>query len=382
MENDDLVKKIENYRTAKANILIPSMQTEGFSEFHKPILETIMLDTDDYYEQERSSKKYIISGHGLQKIAVCAGIVWNPGETRPTCTQRDYVAYNAVGCVRKIDGSLVCYQAEYDLDMEVVEEEIAEKNASKAEAGLKKSWFRDMPQDAREAYIDKKISKDVLYKRKHKTKLAATGAKNRVIRALIGLKKIYTSQELDKPFVILRVILQPDYTDPEIKKMMLQASIQAITGVYGGGVQPPRLALLNESSESIGVPPADEEPQDIDGTLDYKDPAEVEKRLFIDVMKTTTTDDEPPDIDGPPDGEENPDFKNSDKKNQILMIEQLAEARFYDFDGLKKPLSEFTESQRIAFWDKLVETPCPPQRDITYNGGDLMTQVRMKRREA
>jgi hypothetical protein len=50
MSGEELVKDIstalEKYKAAGANLLMPSTQIAGLSEFHKPIIETVKLSSD------------------------------------------------------------------------------------------------------------------------------------------------------------------------------------------------------------------------------------------------------------------------------------------------------------------------------------------------
>ena len=57
--------------------------------------------------------------------------------------------------------------------------------------------------------------------RKTAAEKAMTGAILRVVRALIGMKGQYTKTELTKPFVVSRVTFSPDYSDPEVRRAML-----------------------------------------------------------------------------------------------------------------------------------------------------------------
>ena len=66
---------------------------------------------------------------------------------------------------------------------------------------------------------------------------AMTGAKLRVIRALLGLKGTYTREELSRGFAIPTVVFSPDYNDPMVRQAMLTSGINGVTNMFGGGGQ-------------------------------------------------------------------------------------------------------------------------------------------------
>lgn len=324
-----VVTELETYRKQEANILIPSTKVDGLSEFHKAVIDSVTLsakpDDGDVYKHQ--DNKYIITGQGLQKLSVCAGVVWNPRETKATATQQRYVAYNAVGCIRKADGTQVCFQAEYDIDIDIVEDEITDSYQAKRETWLKgkNDWFRNMSTDAQEGYIQSKIRQEVNFKKKHKTKLAATGARNRVIRALLGLKKTYSPAELAKPFVMPRVILQPDYSDPEVKKLMLQASIQSITGVFGPTPAP-------EPEPAYDLPPEN----------------------YNTVVEPVPDDEEPPGgAEPPPPPAPKEVFESGDKDAQASVLNELAVKKNYDTNSLAMSIEDMDQNNRSRFFDHL-----------------------------
>ena len=128
-------KELEKYKKQSANILGPSTNIGELSEFHKVVIDSVLLsinpDDGDIYKYKDKFKdkaaQFIISGQGLQKLAVCAGVAWNPVETRATVQSQNYVAYRAVGSIRKADGASTAFLAEYDIDMEIIEEELREQ---------------------------------------------------------------------------------------------------------------------------------------------------------------------------------------------------------------------------------------------------------------
>ena len=329
-----VVLEIEKARKAGMNLLLPSTHIEGLSEFHSPIIEYVELSPDPangdvYFHSE--SGKLVPTKQGLMKLALCAGIMWNAPETKRTDNRqdRDYVSFQAVGGVRKGDGSPVWLKAEFDLDFEVIEEELREQYEKK---GKKSRKTGKELQD----YVDYCTKRDLLYKRKHKIKLCEAGAMNRVVRALLGLKAGYTEAELKKPFVVARIVFRPDYSDPEIRRIVIQKSIENVTGVYG----PTEL-------EPIEVPYSGEPAIDTETLPETNEPLSGKKEE-AEVPEATGTDD---DFNL---SHEEADFMAADKEGQIDTLKTLSKRKGYDLKQLQKPLDTFSEVHRNGFFNKLM----------------------------
>jgi len=337
-------KELAEYKEQNANILGPSTRMDGLSEFHKVIVDSVSLsinpvDGDIYKHKDGygdAPAQYIIAGQGLQRLAVCAGVVWNPIETKATSISQKYVAYNAVGCIRKADGTPVCFQAEYDVDIDVVEDELRDQFKDKKKKWEEKPWFQKLSPESREDYIESAIRKELNFKKKHKTKIAATGAKNRVVRALLGVKKTYTIAELKKPFVMPRVILQPDYSDPEVKKLMLAASIQSQTGVFGPA--PSQSPVIDVPVGDYDVQPV---PEDTGGG-DDREPQEGAEPVPDDALLTRE------------------EYNGLPEDEQLLTLEEMATEKGYT---VPVPIKEMDGHNRGRLFDHLNSMPAPTPID-------------------
>ena len=327
--------EIEKAKRAGMNVLIPNTHIEGISEFHMPVIAYVPLspepvDGDVYFHNE--SGKFALTKQGLMTLSKEAGIVWHPTETRRVDNRgdRDYVAYRAVGGIRMADGSIVwAPPGEYDMDFEVIEEKLRaqyEKNGKKA----KKAG------DELENYIAYCVKRDLLHKRDHKIKLAAAGAMNRVVRMLLGLKPGYTKQELKQPFVVARIVFKPDYSDPEVKKRMIDKGLESLTSIYGDIPSHPQLSTDDAvADDESGVGPI-AEPET--GKKEESKKPEPPEEPEADTMSHKKA-----------------DFEAADEKGQIDTLKTLAKRKGYDLKQLTKPLDEFTDDQRGGFFDKLME---------------------------
>jgi len=300
------LKAIAEARAKGCNVLTADIAMSGLSDWHVPVVETVTLDSDpkqgDIYPQ---GEKFAISRQALSKLAVAAGVIWSASETRRTDNRacRDYVSFQAVGGIQKPDGTYTFMKSEYDLDMEVVEEDLINIHTATA-----KKFKKD------QAYIDFCVKRDIIQKRKHKLKLCESGAKDRVIRELLGIKATYPMEQIRQPFVILRITVRPDYTDKDVKRAMLAAAIQSMTGIYGAQI--PAQIPYEDPIDVTEVSHEDEAPepgQQVATTAPAPGPGQ------------------PPfDLHTPETPSPLLDFKNSDVADQARTLESLAKRKGYD----------------------------------------------------
>jgi hypothetical protein len=334
----DLTFEIERYKHQGANVLMPSTMIGGLSEFHTPVIETVQLSSNpqdgDVYE-DKQSNKFRLTKQGLVKLANCAGISWHPYETKrvDNRSDRNYVAYQAVGGIRKADGSSIAFKAEYDMDFDVIQEELVNQYTAKAQKGS---------DEYKKKYIEDSVKREILFKRKHKVKLCESGAMNRVIRSLLGLKNGYTSAELSKPFVTVRIVIRPDYTDKDVRRQMMSAAVKSMTGIYGDEMGSMDKTPYSNGHDVIDIPSDDDgyqyPPCDIPDVLVESAPAPPQPPVAM--MNSQEI-----------------DFSNCEPEEQISTLEILIIKKNYDIAVFPKPMAEFNEKNRISLFRKLISMP-------------------------
>lgn len=347
-----VTKDLERYKKDGANLLMPSTHIAGLSEYHQPVIDTVTLSSNpedgDVYAHDNAdpgpNKKWRPTKQALMKLSVCAGVIWSPTETRrvDNGADRNYIAYRAVGGIKKADGQPVFFSGEYDLDFEVLEEELFESYTKKT-ANAK--WAKDKGDAFKAKYVDDCVKRDLLQKRKHKLKLCEAGAMNRVLRMLLGLKQAYTTRELEQPFVMARIVFRPDFSDAAVRKQFVDASIKAMTGIYG----PQALDQEIRDTKPIDITPLPEEEN-------YPEP-------------------EPPPAGEPPESKPTMaesaliDFENSDVPGQCRSIFNLAVTKGYDTgDYLARAqvekLSDLAPMTRAGLFKHLLSLP--DKTDVPY----------------
>jgi len=349
------------------NLLMPTDSLNNVPPMHKVTVERIKLspkpeDKDVYLQQGKEDddkpdrRRYALTKEGLLKLSSCAGIQWDYNYSGRTDKQNDpnYISWRAVGAVQKLDGSWLPLQGSYDLDFDVIEEQIMEQKKSAAGRYWSNAkWWQAMSKDKQEAYIKAKAREDFLQVKRHKVARCETGAMLRAIRGLLNVRGTYSLAELQKPFVIARLVFQPDYADPIIKAQAVSLAFKAMQGVYG--IQAPTFP----------------EPRQIPGQV-------------LDMEQTENggygmpgNGDEPPPDDSPPD-EPQPDepddklpetlaeFKVYNSVRQVEILEKLMKRKGWSESSLKKPLGEFAHQHRLEFYEKLASMEDKPQDDIPF----------------
>ena len=346
---DALTKQLEVYKKAGANLLMPSTEIAGLSEFHAPVIEKVYLspkpEDGDVYPHDNADagqkKKWRPTKQALMKLSVCAGVIWSPSQSKriDNGADRNYIAYRAVGGIKKPDGQAVFFSADYDIDFEVMEEELQELYEKKAQYLKKGSGQNERPATAQEKaeYIEYCVKRDMLQKRKFKLRLCEAGAMNRVLRMLLGIKQAYTTEELSKPFVMARIVFRPDFSDKDVRQQFINASIRNMVGVYGPGAA----AEQEKEAEPIDVTPVTKvDGDDVNGD---EEEGNTNESLIVD-------------------------YQNANMDDQVMAIKRLAEHKKYDLAnflkrGKMKSVTEMKDEKRLELFKHLIALADPQTQE-------------------
>lgn len=201
------------------NVLMPTQTFHDLSPFHKPVLEIVRIETEDVYEPVYKSGNFALHATALFRMGYAAGLIWNARNCRRTDNGNDpdVVSYQMEAATRKEDGTWVLLNEEYMLDLKVIKEELEASYDKKVSTLIKDKKLKE---DGRKNYIEKNVKGDVLQKRKFRLQIAQTGAMDRVIRKILGLKGAYTKEELAKSYIVPPIVFQPDFSDLETREML------------------------------------------------------------------------------------------------------------------------------------------------------------------
>ncbi len=287
-------QQLAQWDPSTANVLVPTQDIQQVSPWHAARTSIVSVSADpdsgDVFnvgsrwnaQTRQSIPLYCLAKPALMRIAAAAGIVWNWRESGAVSISRDYVCYKAVGAIRLPDGSWQPILANKEIDLEVIEDELREQYAKKADGGVsaadarvyKGEWRKVqdrnvyyLAEDEKSRYIETNVRANMIQWRKNKLMRAETGAMLRVIRAALGIKSQYTQAELQKPFIVPRIDFSPDYNDPAVRSALIEHGVQAMASLFG---QSAPAAALGPASAPMAAPfealPAAQTPEVIDAS--------------------------------------------------------------------------------------------------------------------
>ncbi|MDU5080274.1 hypothetical protein [uncultured Tissierella sp.] len=276
MNNMNSIEEIKNkYNNNNVNLLMPVSNEAQINPFYKFTVMEVKADISTnsgdifkvgsvktgYDPQTRKdiySDVYSPAKPLLMKLAAAAGIQFDPVNTYGEYLSKNCYKAKAYGAMRMPDGTGKTHVDEKVINLDDEEDRfrlefmdkslqgITEKKAAEEAAKLfKGEWISSkdkwsnackaykIADEDRQKYIDRAVLVNMTLLRKTFAEKAMTGAILRVIRALIGMKGTYTMEELKKPFVIPRVTFSPDYSNPEVRRAMLEQGMSSMTNMFG-----------------------------------------------------------------------------------------------------------------------------------------------------
>lgn len=261
------------------NLAIPFVESQQINPYYKLSVSLLYVDTNPSALQifkvgsrslgnNRWEDLYSLTKPFLQRLATEAGIQFSPGSGDVVKMDENTWKASAFGALRLPDGSVRTssnfkvidliteerkYRAAY---AEKAERGITDTKAAKAAAGrYDGQWKGDtfiISEQDRSKYIKNSILDAMAQLRSNAPQKAATGAILRVIRDLLGIKGMYTMEELKKPFAVARMSFSPDYNDPMVKQMMLQQCMQSVGNLFGNATPVMQTISIPQSADMEG----------------------------------------------------------------------------------------------------------------------------------
>lgn len=257
------------------NLLIPTATDVQISPFYKYHVEIVPVNISDNsgdvyrvgnaktgnYDargKEIQVETYALSKPLLNRMALAAGISFNIDKTYANRIDRVTYRGQAEGVIKRSDGSMRREADQKVICLEDEEEKYQSDFMNKASKGITDEkhakdaaeifsgkwidavdkWGRKckgylIDEEDRERYIEHYVKKNMTNLKKNWAEKAVTGAKLRVIKSLLGIQNSYTKTELQKSFAIPSVIFSPDYSDPQVKQIMLAQAMNSVNNMFG-----------------------------------------------------------------------------------------------------------------------------------------------------
>lgn len=269
MNNMNSMAEIQKkYNNSNVNLLMPVSNEAQINPFYKFTVMEVQPDLSDNsgdifkVGSVKQGESYVDvfspAKPLLMKLAAAAGIQFDPVNTYGEYLSKNCYKAKAYGAMRMPDGTGKTHVDEKVINLDDEEDRfrlefmdksllgITDKKAADEAAKLfNGEWINSIDKwnkpckaykiadSDRQKYIDRSVLVNMTLLRKTFAEKAMTGAILRVIRALVGMKGTYTMQELKKPFVIPRVTFSPDYSNPEVRRAMLEQGMSSMTNMFG-----------------------------------------------------------------------------------------------------------------------------------------------------
>lgn len=238
---------VKKYRHENAMVLVHEEDLDTQRMF-KPVITKIPVTPNDFHECPIQGKM-MPKSHHVDRIGDAAGVEFVWGEVKK---EGDLVwVGRAQGRRRMPDGSWRTSSVqEYEFDVETRSEE-------------------DFLNDKKNRYADE------LSKRKHIVELkkvarqrAATGARLRVIRELVGIPIAFSKDDFQRALVVSRVAVNTDamLEDPQTRRAAISHAVGAADTLFGTerNVTPQREALEAPQDEAEDFDDFDDESEEVE----------------------------------------------------------------------------------------------------------------------
>lgn len=189
--------------------------------------------------QAAGAQDFALGKVALMQIAAAALISfdWKASGRVDDGSNKDVVRYRSVGHMTDLSGERRTMVAEKEIDLVAIQRELWANYEKKATTG--EQWIggkkRKLREDETTEWIRNAVIRDLIQMKKHQLARAQTGAIERVISLMLGLKSGYTTEELSKPFVVPSLRFSPDTSDPEVKRFYLALKAGVIEQMYPQG---------------------------------------------------------------------------------------------------------------------------------------------------
>lgn len=194
---------------AHFNVLTPTIEVSQENAYIRPILRLVQLDTSKHCYTGTSFLKendqFALNKLGLYALAEAMGIDVG-GESAapipPALLGPQEIGWNALVTIRRSDGTERRFEDSHVFNYDDAKEEIeAQVRATGAKYNHTNEKMRQSFESRWQA------------KKKHARQLSRTMAIERALRSALGVKHVYTAEELRKPFAVVAYALNMDNDD-------------------------------------------------------------------------------------------------------------------------------------------------------------------------
>lgn len=246
-KKDPMETALAPFDASKYNLCAPVTAIDRVPDMYRISVRVVTVnpETETYpipgENRDNPDHKVGLAKVALDKIASAGNIQWLPGQCGQIDDWKDpyRVKYRAVGLMKNFDGESRIISAEKVIDLR----------------GKPGDPEDQMGADTQEIIrVAKKKNRDpwpqIAQARGQIHSLGESKSKNRAIRSGLAIPVAIPKSQVKKPFVIPALVLQPDMSDPEVKKAAIAHMFGTTAALYG-----PTPVSVHREPEVIDVEP-------------------------------------------------------------------------------------------------------------------------------
>lgn len=199
-------QELQGHRAHGANVLVPVTYVQSPPPNYAYMLIGVQIDKSPkeiYHDKRWSQDQYALNHDGLKRLWSAAGGTWESSDRVDDGKTPYVVQMRAMGRVKDLEG----------------EWHSAIKHACT-------DYRKDSPQVAGWSELQTQEGRKKIVER------CESLAQNRVIRELLLVHGSYSLAELDRPFVLARLVFRANMADPMSKRLALEHGFAGISALY------------------------------------------------------------------------------------------------------------------------------------------------------
>ncbi len=226
------------------NLGVTTTQIVQVDRNYSPMPRIVHLDRDEHWYQE--SGAWAITAKGLDLLSEAGGISWGDPEIDASAHS---LFVTARGRRRGPDGTIEEFSDTKGGRYADMERKVRRERKGTLRK-INKPWSNTILDDP--ARLEEELDKAWDDFVEHAAAKIATKARNRVVRHWLGIKSTYATGEKAKPFLVVRWVVTPDYSNPHVGKV-IEAQFGAARGALYAAPTDGPLALPAAPVEASGA---------------------------------------------------------------------------------------------------------------------------------
>lgn len=220
------------------NVVSPTNEVAAMDPLWRPSFAVVTLNVDQHGYKGEKQGETALAKNGILALADAAGIDFRT-ERMPRAVLRDSeLGWYAYAYIRQAGGTQRLQPGSQTLDLDEERERITDEawraeqryaqrdgrqpDRAKATENARTRWIKERP------YMDAKCE---------------TKAILRAARGALQLRHAMPTAQFGKPWLIVRIGLAPDYSDPLVRQHVLDAGLGATRSIYGSPATADPVAL-------------------------------------------------------------------------------------------------------------------------------------------